>query len=580
MGRRFHASRPCRRLARFLWSADRARRGRRRSRTAGRGGDPARGECGRGHPRARGLARGALGHDDGVVPDLGELARAEALSGKVAEEDAVTLALFIEDLHSNQRQDVCRFDEWNFSPRNNPMVDYNRLPETHGIEDAQDADNLLARYRQMAPNIDHQIAGLRRGAADGWFANAESTERVIAQFRAELAKPTDEWALLAPPEASGALSAEAVATITADMRAVIDEQIRPAYTRYVDFIEAEILPNARPGEASGLSHLPEGQACYDALVANFTTLDVDAENRHATGLAELEKIHAEFAEIGQRVFETDDVQAIFERLRTDETLYFETSEQVQDKAEEALGRAKEKMVDAFGILPQADCVVKPVPDYEAPYTTIAYYWQPNPDGSKPGEYFVNTYAPETRPRHEAEVLAFHESIPGHHLQIAISQELPDLPAFRKHMGQTAFVEGWGLYSERLSDEMGLYSGDVDRLGMLSFDAWRAGRLVVDTGIHAKGWSREQAVAFLTENTPLAVNNIDNEVDRYITMPGQALAYKTGQLEILALRAEAEAALGESFDLKAFHDVVLGGGAVSLPVLREQVEAYIAEQQSE
>lgn len=506
----------------------------------------------------------------------GWLARGEALVETVtAEPDATTLALFLADLRDGKRREVCRFDEWSVSPRDNPMVDFNRLPETHLVQSAVDADNLLARYGQMAANIDHQIAALGRGAEDGWYANAESTRRVVEQFQAELAKPTEEWALYAPPEPVGDLGAERVSEVAIEMKRLLDEEVRPAFARYAAFLEAEVLPNARPAAESGLSALPEGAACYDALVAAYTTLDVDAEDRHRTGLAELEKIHQEFREIGSRALETDDLQAIFERLRTDEALYFETSDEVKAKAEEALGRARDAMDDVFGVLPRAECIVQPVPDYEAPYTTIAYYWGPNPDGSKPGEYFVNTYAPETRPRHEAEVLAFHEAIPGHHLQIAISQELPDLPAFRKHMGQTAFVEGWALYTERLSDEMGLYSGDLDRLGMLSFDAWRASRLVVDTGIHAKGWSREEAVAFLLENTPLAPNNIDNEVDRYITTPGQALAYKSGQIEILALRRQAEEALGEAFALDAFHDVVLGGGAVSLPVLRAQVEAYIA-----
>ena len=230
----------------------------------------------------------------------------------------------------------------------------------------------------------------------------------------------------------------------------------------------------------------------------------------------------------------------------------------------------------FGTLPKASCIVRPIPEYEAPFSTIAYYQGPNPDGSKPGEYFINTYAPETRPRAEARVLAYHESIPGHHLQIAIAQELDELPAFRRHMGITAYVEGWALYTERLAEEMGLYADDLDRLGVLSFDAWRASRLVVDTGIHALGWTRERAEQFLAENTPLALNNIENEVDRYINWPGQALAYKLGQLEIRALRAQAKEALGEDFSIQSFHDVVLEAGAVSLGVLRQQVEAWIEE----
>ena len=212
--------------------------------------------------------------------------------------------------------------------------------------------------------------------------------------------------------------------------------------------------------------------------------------------------------------------------------------------------------------------------HEAPYSTIAYYRGPSADGKRPGYYMVNTYLPETRPRYEAEALAFHESVPGHHLQIAIAQELTGIPEFRKHLGVTAYVEGWALYTERLADEMGLYSSDTDRLGKLSFDAWRSCRLVVDTGLHAKGWSRQQAIEYMTQNTLLAPNNIVNEVDRYINTPGQALAYKLGQLEILKLRDEAKRRLGQRFDIKAFHDAVLGNGAVSLPVLREQIEAYI------
>jgi len=210
--------------------------------------------------------------------------------------------------------------------------------------------------------------------------------------------------------------------------------------------------------------------------------------------------------------------------------------------------------------------------HEEQHSTIAYYREPPLDGSRPGRYYINTYAPETRPRYEAEALAFHESVPGHHLQVAIGQELEHLPAFRRHGDFTAFVEGWGLYSERLANEMGLYSGDLDRIGMLSYDAWRASRLVVDTGMHALAWSRGEAIEFMTAHTALAPNNIANEVDRYIGWPGQALAYKIGQLEIRRLRAEAEAALGASFDIRRFHDAVLSHGALPLSVLRHSVAA--------
>jgi len=220
-------------------------------------------------------------------------------------------------------------------------------------------------------------------------------------------------------------------------------------------------------------------------------------------------------------------------------------------------------------------VVKRIEEFEEKDAPIAYYRPAAIDGSRPAAYFVNTYKPETRARYEVEALAFHESVPGHHIQIAIAQELTGLPEFRKQAGVTAFVEGWGLYAEGLADELGLYKGARERLGRLNFDAWRASRLVVDTGIHALGWSRSKAIAFFNENAILAADNIANEVDRYIAWPGQALAYKMGEREIRRLRADAEKRLGPKFDVKAFHDLVLGGGAVSLPVLREQVDVWIA-----
>ncbi len=213
--------------------------------------------------------------------------------------------------------------------------------------------------------------------------------------------------------------------------------------------------------------------------------------------------------------------------------------------------------------------------HESKHSTIAYYLQPAEDGSRPGRYYLNTSSPELRPRYEAEALAFHESVPGHHLQIAIAQELDGLPAFRRHAGTTAFIEGWGLYSERLAEEMGLYSGDLDRIGIASFDGWRACRLVVDTGLHALGWSRDAAIAFMLEHTALAPDNVVNEVDRYITWPGQALAYKLGQLEIRRLRDEAQARLGSAFDVRRFHDAVLAQGALPLSTLRMVVERDLA-----
>ena len=256
-------------------------------------------------------------------------------------------------------------------------------------------------------------------------------------------------------------------------------------------------------------------------------------------------------------------------------MFFASREQVEATARDALARASAAMPRFLGRLPRTSCEVKRIEPHEEKDAPIAYYRQPAVDGSRPGAYYVNTYHPETRPRFESESLAFHEAVPGHHVQIALAQEMSYVPAFRKHLGVTAFVEGWGLYAERLADELNLYSSPLTRMGRLSMEAWRAARLVVDTGIHALGWSRADAVRFLLENTTMAANNIENEVDRYIGWPGQALAYKLGELEILRLRTKAQHALRARFDLGRFHDVVLGNGAVSLPALSREIDRWLA-----
>ncbi len=356
----------------------------------------------------------------------------------------------------------------------------------------------------------------------------------------------------------------------------VEQDIYPAVAGYRDTLR-ELSARARPDEKPGLVHVPGGAAAYRTMIAYHTSLppaECDPKAIHEFGLAEVDRIRAEMADLGEKVFGTRDVDEIQRRLRTDPAMHFETRDEVRDKAESALRKAEGKMRQFFGIVPRARCEVWVIPPHEEKDSTIAYYNGPEPGGGRPGVYYINTSAPATRPRYEAEVLAYHEAIPGHHLQIAIAQELEDLPLFRRHFGSTAFVEGWALYTERLSDEMGLYTGDVDRLGVLSYDAWRACRLVVDTGLHAFGWSRDQAIQYMRDNTLLAYNNIDNEVDRYIAWPGQALAYKLGQREILALRDEARDALGSRFRYPDFHDVVLSDGAVTLPVLRGLVRDWI------
>lgn len=509
--------------------------------------------------------------------------------------DRTSAELLLGSLEARIATEVCAFHEWSVSASSSPISEWGYLPELQKPTTPAEGEQLLARYRGIGPAIDVDIAHLRRGLAAGKVANAESVRRVIAMVKSQLAAAPDTWALRAPArealgrdaqasaapaspaQAGAAWPAEARARFAADLEAIVAGHITPALERYLALLEHEIAPRARPEDQTGLGALPDGEACYRAQIRRFTALPLDPREVHASGLAEIAQLDVALAALGQSALGAADLATTLTRLRTDPALYFTTAEEIEAKASAVLAQANAATPRFFGTLPKAQCVVTRVPDYEAPFTTIAYYRPPVPDGSKPGQYFVNVHAPESRPRFEAAVLAIHESVPGHHLQIAIAQERAELPAFRKHLDATAFVEGWGLYAERLGEEMSLYQDDLDRLGMLSFDAWRAARLVVDTGLHALGWSREQAVSFMMAHTALSESNIRNEVDRYIAWPGQALAYKTGQREIWRLRRDAEARLGSRFSLPAFHDVVLGQGAVTLPVLGAAVEAWVVSQ---
>ncbi len=496
----------------------------------------------------------------------------------LGETDRVTYRLLRDSLEAARGQDVCKLWQWAVdNDSGSPLGQLSYLVESHTVTTPSDAKNLIAQLGQGAKLIDDVIANLTDGLASGRVASREKVRRAIEQADTELAKPTGAWAMMKPAWASapdGDKWPEGERDrLNAELRHVVTAQIVPAVARYRDFLRDRVLPRARV-DNEGVGALPDGDACYRASILVHVGLPMTSDELHALGEREIARTDRELATLGAKVLGTTGLADTIAKLRTDPTLYFSTRDEIMVAAQRALFAAKAAIPRFFSLLPKTDCILRETPDYEAPYSTVAYYRQPHYDGSKPGEYFVNTYKPETRARFELEALTWHESIPGHHLQIAIAQELGALPAFRKLDGSTAFVEGWALYTERLADEMGLYSSDLDRLGKLSFDAWRAARLVVDTGIHAMGWTRAQAEAFMREHTALTEINISNEVDRYIGWPGQALAYKVGQLEIFKLRDEAQAALGARFDLKAFHAVVLGAGAVTLPVLDERVRAWI------
>jgi uncharacterized protein (DUF885 family) len=529
-------------------------------------------------------------HDD-RLPDptpeanLREIERLTALAARVraldpaglADVDRVTHGALLGEMDNELAVRRCAIAEWAVDPLEGPQVMFLNLAHLQTVARPEEGRALAARWQKIGGYLDLRSANLRRAAGQGRIATREAVSRVLRQLDDLLSQPTADWVMMEPARAPHPdWSDRDRRDLQEAVGRAVQEQIRPAFERYRAVLRDEILPRARDDRQVGLRHIPEGPACYQRLIGVHTSLTLDAEEIHRIGIEENARIRAEMAALGQRLFGTADMPAIQKRLRTDPALYFSSRDEVENKAREALARAEAAMPRWFGRQPRTPCLVKRVEPYEEKDTTIAYYRQPAIDGSRPGAYHVNTYAPDSRPRYEAEVLAFHESVPGHHTQVALAQELGGLPEFRRHLGVTAYVEGWALYTERLAAEMGLYSGDLDRMGMLSFDAWRASRLVVDTGIHVKGWDRQQAITYLMENTALAPNNIENEVNRYIGWPGQALAYKLGQREIFALRRYAEQRLGSRFDIRAFHDAVLGHGAVSLALLRSEIERWAAQ----
>jgi uncharacterized protein (DUF885 family) len=437
----------------------------------------------------------------------------------------------------------------------------------------ESAQALLERHRQIPALIDQMIERLRDGVGAGRTPARINVERSLNQVDKYLASPVDGdpfTTFAGPPGWDGE------ADWRADLVATARDAIRPAFGRYREFFAGELLPVGRPHDRAGLCWIADGPGLYESFVRRHTTVtDLTPEEIHRIGLDEVDRLAGEYAEVGGRLFGTTDLAEIFTRLRSDPGLRYSSGDEIMDDARRYLAAASAAVGDWFGRLPVTPCVITPIPAAVAEDMPVAYYFPPAEDRSRPGMYFVNTADPGHKNRYETASVAYHEAIPGHHLQLAIATELDGVPAFQRLSGgNTAYVEGWGLYAERLAAEMGLYTEDLERIGMLAADSWRSCRLVVDTGLHALGWSRQQAIDFMVANAPASVEEIEVEVDRYIGMPGQALAYKIGQREIFRLRESARARLGGRFDIRAFHDVVLGSSSVSLPVLRHLVDDWV------
>jgi uncharacterized protein (DUF885 family) len=437
------------------------------------------------------------------------------------------------------------------------------------LTDAEQARGYLERCRKLGRYLDGVLQRHLQAKAEGRFPPARGVQQAIAQLDDYLASDLGEDPLLRPKPPTGVDAA----AWRREVAEIVGAVVRPALRRYRSALSEELLPVARDDAHVGVGHLSDGDAGYAAAVRAHTTTDLTPEQIHQTGLELLEGLREELVDLGGRVLGTVQIGEILDRLRTDPALRFRDAGEMLEVAGEALRRAQEATPEAFRDYELVSCAIETIDPVEAKDAVPGYYLPPTADGTRPGIYLVNTYAPETRLRFEYEALTFHESVPGHHLQTAVAQQLTDIPEFRRFEYVTAYDEGWALYTERLCDELGLYSGDLERLGMLSFDAWRAARLVVDTGMHHLGWNRERAVAFMADNTALSQRTIDNEIDRYIAWPGQATAYMVGRLQIRRLRDRARERLGPAFDLREFHDVILSSGPIPLALLGELVDSW-------
>lgn len=454
-------------------------------------------------------------------------------------------------------------------------LDY--FASTTPVRSRQDAEAWIARL-EAAPKLwRDNVENTRRGVKTGFTQPRTTVEAVIKSIRERMATPSEDDPLLKPLAAlPDTIPAAEQAQLRARARAASDK-LRPLRQEFLTFLETEYLPAARKG--LGARTLPNGEAYYSYVVHDHTTTELTPDQIHDLGRSEVARIRARMEVVMKEAGWTGDLPGFIAMLRKEPRFYATSREDLLEKASEIAKRIDDQLPGYFATLPRLPYGVRPVPkEIEAGYTTGRYF-QGSPEQGVAGGYMVNTYALDQRPLYELPALTAHEAVPGHHLQIALSQELQGVPAFRREGNYSAFTEGWGLYSEKVAGEMGIYRNPYERFGQLSYEMWRACRLVADAGLHWKGWSVDQAKACFLENTALAPLNIDVEVARYVSWPGQALAYKVGELTFIRLRDKAKAALGERFDIRRFHDAVLLAGPLPMNVLEARVDAWIAAEKA-
>ncbi|MCL1588831.1 MAG: DUF885 domain-containing protein [Actinomycetia bacterium] len=495
--------------------------------------------------------------------------RAEAFDpSTLSSDDRTTRETLIFDCTTTAGILEMRQAEFGIDPIFGPQAVFQVAIPQMSVETADHADRMLAKYSAVAVMLDQATERLREGVKSGRVNANFAVTKTVEQLNALLESPVEDDAFL-KAQMPGSYSDDDITAWKEKAAEIVVNEIRPAFERYRDVIADEVGPVARSDEQAGLFTLTDGELAYNKLIERFTTLPLTAQEIHDIGLQQIARLADEYIEVAGPLLGTTDLKEIFAALNDDPDLHHTNGPDIVAQSEEAFAAAKAAMGDWFGRLPESDCLVQ-----ETQHGPVAFYYPPAEDGSREGTFFMNTTDPTSWGTFEVQSTAFHEGIPGHHLQIAIAQELGNsIPAFRRNGFISAYGEGWALYTERLSDEMGLYSTELDRVGMLQADSIRACRLVVDTGMHALGWSRQQGIDYMAENAPMAMHTIVEEIDRYLSFPGQAVSYMIGRIQIQQMRADAEASLGDDFDIKGFHDVVLGSGCVSLPTLHRLVKEW-------
>ena len=488
------------------------------------------------------------------------------------EEDAITRSVLRRILDETIESFTHRGWEWEFNQLNGLHVELQDLLAFHPLNDVRGAENLVARLEAAPGAFLGLKADLRDGLKSGRVVPRVAYDRCVAQLRAFLDTPWEKTTFgRTAANLPKSLKAADRDRIAADLGRAIRGKVIPAYRDLAVFLESEYSGKGR--EEVGVHAIPGGREAYSFAVRNQTTTDLSAEEIHRVGLAELEGNKAEMLEIARKRGHRGDLRSYLDGLMADPRFKMKSRDELLKRYREILKRMDAALPKTFGLLPRTEYRVDPMPTYKEKDAPAAYYYPPSDDGKRPGIFFANLHDPPSWPTYEMETLAYHEAVPGHHLQIAVAMERRNLPSIRRHSLYTAYVEGWAHYSERLAGEMGMFTADEDRIGMLAGQAWRAARLVVDTGMHHYGWARERAVAVLREIKTGPETETQNEIDRYIVWPGQALAYKVGHRCIAALREKARAQMGADFDLRGFHDEVLRHGALPLSVLEEVVERW-------